>query len=307
MRLRTGLLPCTALAAIACAGCIRSADPLAPESDALAVTAMLVAGRSDVHLLAAHPHRSQSGAPPAVGVRLMGPGWEAAFSEETDLADCAITDVTTWPGTLVCLRAQLPEPIRERTLYRIAGTGPSGSFSGATVVPSAPVIIEPADGHLLPPQSDGDDLIVPIRFEIPSDVAMLHSEVIDAIEIQPDGSREPVGPVSCQPFVLDLETGNADLILSRASPSLYKRIFLGRPVHLSVRVLGLGRNYASFVEASGKYPVRQPWPSFGLEGAYGYFAAAAPSDPVRIVVRPDPSVELPPIEGVPRTAGRGHR
>ena len=274
---------------MACAGCTRSADPLVPESDALVVTAMLVVGRSDVHLLAAHPHGSQSGSPPAIDVRLMGPGWEAAFSEETDLADCGITDLTAWPGTLVCLRAQLPEPIRQRTLYRMAGTGPSGSFSGATVVPSAPVIIEPADGHGLPPQSEGDDLIVPIRFEVPSDVAMLHSEVIDAIEIQPDGSREPVGPVSCQPFVLDLEAGNADLILSRASPSLYKRIFLGRPVHLSVRVLGLGRNYASFVEASGKYPVRQPWPAFGLEGAYGYFAAAAPSDPVRIVVRPDPS------------------
>ena len=222
-------------------------------------------------------------------MRLMGPGWEAAFSEETDLADCGITDLTAWPGTWVCLRAQLPEPIRERTLYSIAGTGPAGSFSGATVVPSAPVITEPADGHRLPPQSEGDYLTVPIRFEVPSDVAMLHSEVIDAVEIESDGSRTPVGPISCQPLVLDLEAGHADLIMSRASPSFYLRIYLGRPVHLSVRVLGLGQNYADFVEASGKYPLRQPWPSFGLEGAYGYFAGAAPSDPVRIVVRPDPS------------------
>ena len=253
------------------------------------MTAMLVAGRSDVHLLAGHPHRSPSGSPPEVDVRLMGPGWEAAFSEETDLADCGITDLTAWPGTWVCLRAQLPEPIRERTLYSIAGTGPAGSFSGATVVPSAPVITEPADGHRLPPQSEGDYLTVPIRFEVPSDVAMLHSEVIDAVEIESDGSRTPVGPISCQPLVLDLEAGHADLIMSRASPSFYLSIYLGRPVHLSVRVLGLGQNYADFVEASGKYPLRQPWPSFGLEGAYGYFAGAAPSDPVRIVVRPDPS------------------
>lgn len=60
-------------------------------------------------------------------------------------------------------------------------------------------------------------------------------------------------------------------------------------MHLSVGVLGLGRSYADFDEASGRYPLRQPWPSFGLEGAYGYFAGAAPSDPVRIVVRPDAS------------------
>jgi len=113
--------------------------------------------------------------------------------------------------------------------------------------------------------------------------------VIDAVEIQSDGSRKPIGPISCQPLALDLEAGHADLILSRASPSLYKRIYLGRPVHLSVGVLGLGRNYADFVKAAGKYPLRQPWPSFGLEGAYGYFAGAAPSDPVRIVVRRDPS------------------
>ena len=250
---------------------------------------MLVAGQSDVHMLAAHPHRSRSGSPPEVNVRLMGPGWETAFSEETDLADCGITDLTAWPGTLVCLRARLPEPIRERTRYSIAGTGPAGSFTGATVVPSAPAITEPTDGHRLPPQSEGDYLTVPIHFEVPSDVAMLHSEVIDAFEIQSDGSRKPIGPISCEPLVLDLEASRADLILSRASPSLYKRIYLGRPVHLSVAVLGLGRNYADFVEASGRYPLRQPWPSFGLEGAYGYFAGAAPSDPVRIIVRPDPS------------------
>lgn len=289
MRLRTGLRPCTVLVAIACAGCIRSADPLAPESDALVVTAVLVAGQRDVHLLAAHPHRSRSDLPPEVDVRLMGSDWEVAFSEETDLADCGITDLTAWPGTLVCLRARLPEPIRERTLYSIAGTGPAGSFSGATVVPSAPVITNPTDGQRLPPQSEGDYLIVPIDFQASSDVAMLHSEVGDAVEIQSDGSRKPIGPISCQPLVLDLEAGHDDLVLSRASPSLYKRIFLGRPVHLSVQVLGLGRNYADFVEASGRYPLRQPWPSFGLEGAYGYFAGAAPSEPVRIVVQPDPS------------------
>ena len=249
---------------------------------------MLVAGQSEVHLLAAHPHRSQSGAPPEVDVHLMGPGWEIGLSEERDLADCGMTDLTAWPGTLVCLRGQLPEPIRERTLYRIAGTGPAGSFKGATVVPSAPVITRPADGHGVPPQSEGDYLTVPIRFDVPSDVAMLHSEVIDAFEMQTDGSRKPIGPISCQPLVLDLEAGQDDLKMSRASPSLYKRIYLGRPVHLTLGVLGLGRNYADFVEASGRYPLRQPWPSFGLEGAFGYFAGAAPSYPVRIVVRPDP-------------------
>lgn len=298
MKPRARLRPRTVLAAIACAGCIRSADPLAPESDALVVTAMLVAGESEVHLLAAHPHRSQSDLPPEVAVRLMGPGWETTFSEETDLADCGITDLTAWPGTLVCLRARLPEAIRERTLYRIAGTGPAGSFSGATVVPSAPVITEPADGNRVPPQSEGDYLTVPIRYEVPSDVAMLHSGVIDAVEIQSDGSPKPVGPISCQPLVLDLEEGHADLTLSRDSPSLYKRIYLGRPVHLSIQLLGPGRNYADFVNASGKYPLRQPWPSFGLEGAYGYFAGAAPSNPVRIVVRRDPSADDAQDDGV---------
>ena len=158
--------------------------------------------------------------------------------------------------------------------------------SRAATVPSTPMVLDPADGQQLPPQSTGDDLTVPIRFETASDVAWLHSEVVDAVEIQDDGTELPIGPVSLQPLVLDLEAGTADLILTRASPSLYKRIYLGRPVWLSLRVLGLGQNYANFIEVAGGYPVRHPWPSFGLEGAYGYFAGAAPSKPVRILIAP---------------------
>ncbi len=279
------------LIALTFAGCIRSADQVVPESDVLAIAVVLVAGRSDVSLLAMHPHRSQSGSPPAIELRLVGPGWEAAFSEEVDPADCRMTDLETWPGTLICLRARLPEAIRERTMYRISGSGPEGPISGATVVPSAPVILEPAVGQVFPPiHTDEDDFVVPIRFDVPSDVATLHSEVVDAVEIKSDGLQEPVGPMSCQPMVLDVQAGWADLRLSRASPSLYKRLYLGRPVQLSLRLLGLGRHYADFFEVSGKYPVRQPWPSFGLEGAYGYFAGAAPSTPVRIIVRPTNTV-----------------
>lgn len=286
MKLRSATGVATVLVALACAGCIRSADPLVPESDVLGITVVLVAGRSDVDMLAMHPHRPQSGLPPAVELSLIGPGWEAAFSEELDPADCRMTDLETWPGTFICLRAQLPEAIRERTRYRISGSGPEGPVSGETVVPSAPVIVEPADGQVFPPiHTDDDDFVVPIRFDVPSDVATLHSEVVDAVEIQSDGFREPVGPMSCQPMVLETQAGRVDLRLSRASPSLYKRLYLGQPVQLSLRLLGLGPHYANFFEVSGRYPARQPWPSFGLEGAYGYFAGAAPSKPVRIIVR----------------------
>ena len=53
----------------------------------------------------------------------------------------------------------------------------------------------------------------------------------------------------------------------------------------------MGQNYANFIEVAGRYPVRHPWPSFGLEGGYGYFAGAAPSKPVRVLIAPlDPSL-----------------
>ena len=280
----------TVVAALWDFGCIRGPDPLEPESAALGIISVVVPGLSDAHLLASHPHRSQSGSAPVVDLRLIGPDWEATFSDEVPPDDCGMTDLAEWPGTLVCLRAELPEPIRERTLYMLSGTGPAGPINGAVTVPSTPMVLDPADGQQLPPQSTGDDLPVPIRFETASDVAWLHSEVVDAVEIQDDGTELPIGPVSLQPLVLDLEAGTADLILTRASPSLYKRIYLGRPVWLSLRVLGLGQNYANFIEVAGGYPVRHPWPSFGLEGAYGYFAGAAPSKAVRVLIAPlDPS------------------
>lgn len=294
----------TVLVALACTGCVRSADPLVPESDVLGIAVVLVAGRSDVNLLAMHPHRPQSGPAPAVELSLIGPGWEAAFSEEVDPADCRMAGADTWPGTFVCLRAQLPEAIRERTRYRLSGSGPEGPISGETVVPSAPVIVEPADGQVFPPiHTDDDDFVVPIRFDVPADVATLHSEVVDAVEIQSDGVQEPVGPMSCQPMVLDTQAGLAELRLSRASPSLYKRLYLGQPVELSLRLLGLGRHYANFFEVSGRYPARQPWPSFGLDGAYGYFAGAAPSRPVRIIVRRTDAADTLPARRLGAHAG----
>ena len=243
------------LIALTFAGCIRSADQVVPESDILAIAVVLVAGRSDVSLLAMHPHRSQSGSPPAIELRLVGPGWEAAFSEEVDPADCRMTDLETWPGTSICLRARLPEAIRERTMYRISGSGPEGPISGATVVPSAPVILEPVDGQVFPPiHTDEDDFVVPIRFDVPSDVATLHSEVVDAVEIQSDGLQEPVGPMSCQPMVLDVQAGWADLRLSRASPSLYKRLYLGQPVQLSRSVARIGTALRQLLRRVGEVP-----------------------------------------------------
>ena len=273
------------LVVLASSGCIHPGDVLEPESDVVSVLAVVVAGRSDVLLVVGKPHGSTADPPPDIAPRLIGPSWEAAFSEVAGLEDdCRIEEPQVWPGSVVCLRAKLPEPIRERTRYMFAGTGPAGPISGIAVVPSAPVMVEPVDGQRLTPQREGTELTVRIGFETDPDVAMLQTEVIEAIEILSDGTEAPVeGRIWVFPYQLDVEAGVDDIVMRRAH---WASLYQGRPLRLSLRLLGFEQNYANFIEVTGNYPLRQPWPSFGLEGAFGYFGAAAPSEPVRVVIKP---------------------
>ena len=271
------------LVVIPCWGCIRPPELLEPDFDVLGVATVVVAGGSDAIVLLSHPHRTSG--PPDIELRLIGPGWDATFSENLHLEDdCGIQNPAIWPGSVACLRAGLPEPIRERTGYMIAAAGPAGPISGSLVVPIAPAILEPMDGQRFAPQSNGRDQSVRVRFETAPDVSMLQAEVIEAVEIASDGSEVPIeGRLVLEPFRLDLEAGVDEIRIRRAhAASLYLR----RPVRISLRLLGFERNYANFVEVAGTYPARQPYPSFGLEGAFGYFGAVAPSEPVRIIIEP---------------------
>lgn len=274
----------TAIAVAAGQGCVRAADLLEPPSDVLGVATVVVAGRSDVVVLLSRPH-SMSDAPTDVEPRLIGPDWDVLFSEVLDLEDdCGIEDPEVWPGSVVCLRARLPEPIRERTRYTITAAGPAGPIHGTVVVPEAPEIVEPTNGTRIAPESRGRDQPIWVRFEAVPEVGLLQAEVIEGTEITSSGAEIPIeGGLSLQPFLLDLEAGVDEILIRRAhAPSVY----LGKPVKISLQFLGFENNYASFVRLAGKYPAREPYPSFGIEGAFGYFGAAAPSNPVQVIVKP---------------------
>ena len=219
-------------------------------------------------MLVGHPHRPASDPPPKVSASLIGPGWQVALTHRTDPKDGCGGGPTYWPIPMVCLNATLPEPIRERATYRLEGEGPTGSFSGETAVPPAPVILDPVDTLWV---RDTTYLIrIPIRYRAPREVGILRPEAYGTVVV-PSGTRSkwiPVWPIS-----LDLD-GQTDTVQLLATPS---KAFL--------RLLGIGWNYTRF-RAGKTAHIGFPWPNFGIsgKGVYGYFDGSATSRPVHIVV-----------------------
>ena len=54
---------------------------------------------------------------------------------------------------------------------------------------------------------------------------------------------------------------------------------------VSLRLIGFEENYSRFVELKDGLLLGQPWPTFGITGALGYFGAGASSRPVSLVIR----------------------
>ena len=267
MRAR-GLVVLAAMSAPGGCNYIRPPDPLALDPDVLSIAIVLAAGESRAHMLAGHPHRPASGAPPTVTASLVGPDWRAEFTAARDRGGCpgGLMDL---PFPKVCLRALLPEPIGEGATYRLEGNGPKGSFRGETAVPRAPRLLEPTDTVEVP---DSVHLIrIPVRYRAPSEVGTLLPEVFARV-----GNSAERKWFRGMFLDVDGETGTV-VIHSR------DRMIIDRS---TLRLLGIGWHYTNFRRLQGD---RFPWPNLGVsgEGVYGYFDGSATSDGVIVIVGDD--------------------
>ena len=236
----------------------------------VAITVLLVAGESEARMLAIRPHGE--GAAPEITATLEGPGWTAAFTDAPGLDTCTIT--SSWYVPLKCLRAVLPEAIAPTGSYRLRGTAPLGSFSGETVVPAAPTLLESADTLRLPFPDDSRDIRIPIRYRHGSEIGTVRPEVLEMFETQEDGTE-----IELEEFPELVEGVEADTVL------VWQR---GRPLRFSLHLLGFGWNYANFLRHWGTDDyLMPPWPDFGIEGegVYGYFDGATLSRGLPVSVR----------------------
>lgn len=238
----------------------RLADP-----DVITIAMVLVAGDSQAHLLAGHPYRHRSDAPPKIAATLVGPGWRAAFTRETDPRDGCGGGPTDWPIPMVCLNAALPEPIRTETAYKLEGKGPKGSFTGDAVVPAAPRILEPARVVLPGPVGA---FRIPIRYDVPPEVGTLRPEVLQTV-----GGSAGTESEWIVVFPRELDVDRQDARIVWGYPSKFRRA--------SLHLLGIGQRYSYFWR-SNKQRVR--WPKVGIsgKGVYGYFDGSSKSSPIEI-------------------------
>ena len=266
-----------------------SPDPLALDPDVISIAIVLVAGESRANLLVAFPHRPVSDLPPKVRASLHGPGWQAAFAHKTDPEDGCGGGPTDWPIPMVCLNAALPEPIRERTTYKLEGMGPMGAFTGEAVVPSAPLIVDPGDTLWL--ADSIRRLRIPIRYRASPEVGTLRPEMFATLNIGPTGTESKWIPV--RPRLLEPH-GQADTLYAY-------ELDVSKTEQASLHLLGVGWHYTRFRRSS---EFRFPWPNLGVsgEGVYGYFDGSATSNRVHVLRKKTGSLTPPaqcPQSGLP--------
>ena len=254
--------------ALAAGGCLRPDDPLELDPDAVSIAIVLVAGESEAFMLAGHPHRAPSDPPPVVRVTLLGPGWEAAFSDTTDIEEGCDGGPTFWEMPMICLRAPLPEPIREQTAYGLEGEGPKGRFTGSTITPSAPVILSPADTFELW-EPNPYYWAIPIRYATPDDVGTLRAALLAVFT---DSSGTHTVWVRIEPWVLDIGKSTDSLAFENSYDPM-------RQSRGELYLVGIGWHYTDFVSEGPSLP------SYGIEGdeVYGYFDGAVKSLPLHVV------------------------
>jgi len=239
------------------------------DPDVISIAMVLVAGEGQAHLLVGRPFLGRFDPPPKVTATLIGPGWRAAFTRETDLADGCGGGPTDWPIPKVCLNATLPEPIREKATYRLKGRGPKGSFTGVTTVPAAPSLQAPVDTVWLP--GPVGQIRIPIRYHALPEVGTLRPEVLQTV-------ADSTGNVSkwkqVSPNHLDAHGREATVAW------FFERNFQRASLHL----LGVGQRYTYFWDAWEFDLNRVLWPKAGLsgEGVYGYFDGSAKSRSIEV-------------------------
>lgn len=271
MSAHTGCRLAVALTLAVSSGCDITRPPdLHPDVVALAV--LLFAGESEARMLAIHPHRGRDDAAPNITASLGGTGWTAAFDETAELGACALTG--EWLGPSKCLRATLPEAIRPDATYRLRGTAPLGTFTGETKMPTPPRLLEPGDSLHVEISDDDDVIEVPIRYRGGPDVGTLLLEGLDFFITEEDGTEERLPWDDIRP-------------ISGAGSDTALVVYLNRPLRFSLRLLGVGWHYTSFVEQGGRVLLARPWPHSGIEGegVYGYFDGATRSRVARVFVR----------------------
>ena len=267
--------------------------PIELHPDAIALYVVLVAGESEARMLAVHPHRENGEPAPDITATLEGPGWSAPFADTLEWEACGFR----WYGRPPrwCLGAVLPDTIRAGGVYGLRGTAPLGSFAGEMKMPAPPLLLEPADSlHVVAPAEPGEDndIRIPIRYRIDTDVGTLMADMLDFFEIQEDGSEVRL-PDSRGPYPVDGAAGTDWMVIRCIDPDILggRRIVDLKPVGFSFRLLGIGWHYTRFVELRVDYRdhLLKPWPAFGIEGeeVYGFFDGLTPSRSARIVVAPE--------------------
>jgi len=265
-----GCAVATALAAAAASACEDDFGPLHFHPDVVTIEVLLVAGESEARMLAVHPHRGPGAPAPEVDARLLGPGWEAAFSETLPLEACtAVQDL----GSRKCLRAALPEPVRAGGAYGLTGTAPLGAFTGEARVPDPP-LLETDTLHLSWPD-EGDRIRIPLRYRAGSDIGVLGVDVRDIFETRDDGTEVelPVHELRLVPWIVD-PAATADTVLMDIRE---------KPLRFSMLLLGIGWTWAKYRGLG----IEGGELEGGIEGegVYGYLDGVAPSGPMPVLVR----------------------
>lgn len=247
-------------------GCDYFASPERLDSDVVSIAILLVAGERKAQLLAGHPLLDASHPPPSVEATLIGPGWQAAFALRTDPRNGCGGGPTDWEIPMVCLNAELPEPIREGVTYKLAGKGPKGSFTGETVVPTAPRILAPEDTVWL--ERSTGEFRVPVRYLAPPEVGTLRPEVFQTVD---NGTGPRSRWIDVKPRGLDVDGWEATVVWEY-TPWLQRA---------SLHLFGIGRQYSDLRKLARTSTKRR---GFGVtgEGVLGYFAGSAWSPPVEV-------------------------
>lgn len=290
----------TAFGTVAAGACdyTHPTEVFVPDQEVIAVAAVISAGFDTATLLATYPHRDTLGDPPVVGAQLLGPGWTATFVQDAEshtprgLWACKlISGSVAWKGPVSCLRAQLPEPIEVGVRYTLSGTTELGAFSGAAVVPSAPVLVEPSVEFVATPTAD--TFGVDLRYETPAGVEFIVAEAANVVQVVVDNagnvSEEPRWIKYLVPRELNPAAERVRIMVRGYDASSPKNVWQPPEFRLDLYLVGLDENFARFARLRYDRLVIRPWPSFGLsgdEGIFGYFGAASRSAPVRVVVRP---------------------
>lgn len=292
--------PLAAFGTLIAGGCdyTHPTDVFVPDEDVIAISAVISAGFDTATLLATFPHRDGSSNPPIVNARLTGPGWTADFRQDLDshtpegLQACNLmSGSVAWKGPVSCLRAPLPQPIKAGVRYTLTGTTELGAFSGTTIVPSAPVIVDPSVEFVATPAAD--TFAVDLRYETPTEAGLLIAEAANAVQVVVDGAgnvrEEPRWIKFIRPRELNPAAQSARIMVwgyDSGSSQAWRPPEFRFDLHL----VAFDENFSRFARLRYDRLVIRPWPSFGLsgdEGIFGYFGAASRSTtPVRVIVRP---------------------